>query len=243
MYSVETALEKTKWKAFTRFSHYLSFVKEYPSGKSFLCPQLESLQSTQGTAFILSMQNACLLCFKIVSNLWAFLYWTILDQASMMKCTKSAVSELTDSLWAGTQEGSEVTSDVAFGFFWEGDAGEQGKTAKVASCVQVLDSFLTVITTWRQVSIWNNLMLLLHKSILTQRNDHIVWGDNLHTREAQTQWLRHVPLGGAPSSQWQVSAHPEPTSTVLQKGIQQRKRVESVYKTFWTWEMLLSIFS
>lgn len=150
MYSVETALEKTKWKAFTRFSHYLSFVKEYPSGKSFLCPQLESLQSTQGAAFILSMQNACLLCFKIVSKLWAFLYRTILGQASMMK---SAVRGLTDSLWAGTQEGSEVTSDVAFGFFWEGNAGEQGKTAKVASCVQVLDSFLTVITTWRQASI------------------------------------------------------------------------------------------
>lgn len=153
MYSLETALEKTKWKAFTRFSHYLSFVKEYPSGKPFLCPQLESLQSTQDTAFILWMQNACLLCFKIVSKLWAFLYRTILGQASLTKCTKSAVSGLKDSLWAATEECSEVTSDFALGFFWEGDAGEQGETAKVASCVQVLDSFLTVITTWRQVSV------------------------------------------------------------------------------------------
>lgn len=130
MYSLETALEKTKWKAFTRFSHYLSFVKEYPSAKPFLCPQLESLQSAQDTAFILWMQNACLLCFKIVSKLWAFLYWTILGQASLTKCTKSAVSGLKDSLWAATEECSEVTSDFALGFFLGGRCWWTGRDSK-----------------------------------------------------------------------------------------------------------------
>lgn len=151
MYSMGTALEKMKWRALASFSHYSSVAEGCLWGKLSLCPQLWRPQPTQyRTSFNCRKQFTLPQdCFRtpyifVLNHSWE-------DKHEVLLVVHSICCEwIRDLLQTDTVRCLELRNDA---LVFLGCTGWDEEASIVASCVQVLDSFVTVIITWRQGSI------------------------------------------------------------------------------------------
>lgn len=90
-------------------------------------------------------------CFKtpyifVLNHSWVDRHEEVLLVVHSICC-----EQVRDLLRIDTVQCLELRNNVALVFL--GCTGEEEEASKVANCVQVLDSFVIVITTWRQGSI------------------------------------------------------------------------------------------